>query len=176
MATVGDVLREVLPSGTMCLAGQVALSRPAIRAEALRLRGGFADLGPGTQVLINLELLRQLPARLSLSQAIDALGRAGVAAIAVRGRFDQNELPIATRLAQRWSCVLLQLPDSKEGGSFARGGEGHNLSDERARCRRGLDGRRASRRGTCYLRCRSLQRGSFLTRPVDCDGRGVARS
>jgi len=97
------------------LTGQAAPSHPAIRAGALRLRGGFADLGPGTQVLINLELLRQLPARLCLSQAIDALGRAGVAAIAVRGRFDQNELPIATRLAQRWSCVLLQLPDSKEG-------------------------------------------------------------
>jgi hypothetical protein len=33
----------------------------------------------------------------------------------VRGRVESNELPIACRLAQRWSCVLLQLPDSKEG-------------------------------------------------------------
>ncbi len=30
MATVGDVLREVLPSGSVRLAGQVALFRPAI--------------------------------------------------------------------------------------------------------------------------------------------------
>src|SRR5216684_4527716 len=56
-----------------------------------------------------------LAGRPSLSQAIDALGRLGVAAIAVRGRLDPNELPIATRLTQRWSCVLLQLPDNKEG-------------------------------------------------------------
>src|SRR5437667_431662 len=66
-------------------------------------------------VLINLEQLRQLPARPSLPQAIDALGRLGVAAIAVRGRVASTELPIACRLAQRWSCVLLQLPDGKEG-------------------------------------------------------------
>lgn len=115
MATVGDVLREVLPSGTVCLAGQAALSRPTIWAAALRLRGGFADLRPGALALINLELLRQLPARPSLPQAIEALGRRGVAAIAVRGRLESNELPIACRLAQRWSCVLLHLPDSKEG-------------------------------------------------------------
>ena len=57
MATVGDVLREVLPSGTVCLAGQAALSRLTISAVILRLRGGFADLGPGTLGLINLELL-----------------------------------------------------------------------------------------------------------------------
>ena len=49
MATVGDVLREVLPSGTVCLAGQAALSRPTTWAAALRLRGGFADLGPGAR-------------------------------------------------------------------------------------------------------------------------------
>jgi hypothetical protein len=67
MSTVGDVLREVLPSGTVCLAGQVALSRPTISSVVLRLRGGFADLAPGAVVLINLELLRQLPARPSLS-------------------------------------------------------------------------------------------------------------
>jgi hypothetical protein len=99
----------------VCLAGQAALSRLTISAVILRLRGGFADLGPGTLGLINLELLRQLPGRPSLSQAIDALGRLGVAAIAIRGRLDPNELPIATRLTQRWSCVLLQLPDGKEG-------------------------------------------------------------
>src|SRR6266852_2580656 len=115
MATVGDLLREVLPSGTVCLAGQVALSRPTISAVVLRLRGGFANLGPGTLALINLELLRQLPARPSLPQAIDTLGRLGVVAIAVRGRVESNELPIACRLAHRWSCVLLALPDSKEG-------------------------------------------------------------
>ena len=115
MATVGDVLREVLPPGTVCLAGQAALSRPTIWAAALRLRGGFADFRPGALALINLELLRQLPARPSLPQAIEALGRLGVAAIAVRGRVESNELPIARRLAQQWSCVLLQLPDSKEG-------------------------------------------------------------
>jgi hypothetical protein len=99
----------------LCLAGQAALSRPTISAAVLRLRGGFADLAPGALALINLELLRQLPARPSLPQAIEALGRLGVAAIAVRGRVEPNELPIACRLAQRWSCVLLQLPDSKEG-------------------------------------------------------------
>ena len=49
MATVGDVLREVLPSGTVCLAGQVALSLPTISAVVVRLRGGFADLGPGAR-------------------------------------------------------------------------------------------------------------------------------
>ncbi len=87
MATVGDVLREVLPSGTVCLAGQAALSRLTISAVILRLRGGFADLGPGTLGLINLELLRLPPRGPSLSSV----------------------------LAQRWSCVLLQLPDSKEG-------------------------------------------------------------
>ncbi len=67
MATVGGVLREVLPSGTVCLAGQVALSRPTISAVVLRLRGGFADLAPGAVALINFELLRQLQARPSLS-------------------------------------------------------------------------------------------------------------
>ena len=66
MATVGDVLREVLPSGTVCLAGHRCAPAP---------RG----------------------------------------AIAVRGRVESNELPIARRLAQRWSCVLLELPDSNEG-------------------------------------------------------------
>jgi len=115
VATVGKVLLEVFPPGTVCLAGQAALSRPTTWAAALRLRGGFADLGPGALALINLELLRQLPARPSLPQAIEALGRLGVTAIAVRGRVESNELPIACRLAQRWSCVLLQLPDSKEG-------------------------------------------------------------
>src|SRR5213593_3165576 len=96
-ATVGDVLREVLPSETVCLAGQVALSRPTISAVVLRLRGSFADLAPGAVALINLEQLRQLPARPSLPQAIDALGRLGVAAIAVRGRVASTELPIACR-------------------------------------------------------------------------------
>jgi hypothetical protein len=80
------------------------------------LRGGFADLGPGTLALINLELLRQLPPRPALPQAIEALGRVGVAAIAVRGRVESNLLPVGCRLAWWWSCVLLQLPDSKEGG------------------------------------------------------------
>jgi len=97
----------------VCLAGQAALSRPTISAMVLRLRSGFANLGPGTLALINLELLRQLPARPSLPQAIDTLGRLGVAAIAVRGRVESNELPIASRLAQRWSCVLLQLPQQR---------------------------------------------------------------
>ena len=115
MATIGDLLREVLPSGTLCLAGQAAASRPPISAMVLRLRSGFANLGPGTLALINLELLWQLPARPSLPQAIDTLGRLGVAAVAVRGRVESNELPVACRLAQRWSSVLLQLPDSKEG-------------------------------------------------------------
>ena len=31
------------------------------------------------------------------------------------GAPSRPELPIACRLAQRWSCVLLQLPDGKEG-------------------------------------------------------------
>jgi len=55
VATIGDLLREVLPSGTVCLAGQAALSRPTISAMVLRLRSGFANLGPGTLALINLE-------------------------------------------------------------------------------------------------------------------------
>ncbi len=139
MATVGDVLREVLPSGTVCLAGQAALSRPTTWAAALRLRGGFADLGPGTLALINLELLRQLPARPSLPQAIEALGRVGVAAIAVRGRVESNELPVACRLAQRWSCVLLQLPDSKEGAvSLVEAKVNTYLSSGRAAVRGGM--------------------------------------
>jgi hypothetical protein len=75
-------------------------------------------LGLGALALANLELLRQLPARPSLPQAIDALGRLGVAAVAVRGRVQPNELPIACRLTQHWSCVLLQLPDSRGRGSF----------------------------------------------------------
>src|SRR6266852_4086312 len=104
MATVGDVLREVLPSGAVCLAGQVALSRPTISAVVLRLRGGFADLAPGAVALINLEQLRQLPARRSLS-------------------------PIA-----RPALVVCPAaaPRQQGGGSFARGGEGDYLSDERA--------------------------------------------
>jgi hypothetical protein len=52
-----------------------------------------------------------------LWQAIDALERLGVTAIAVRGRLPPNALSIATRLAERWSCVLLQLPDTKEGAA-----------------------------------------------------------
>lgn len=115
MVTVGDVLREVLPSGTVCLAGQAALTRPTTWAVTLHLRGGFSDVRSGALALINLELLRQLPARPSLPQAIDTLGRLGVAALAVRGRLEPYELPIAARLAERWSCVLLQLPDTREG-------------------------------------------------------------
>src|SRR6266852_5140429 len=115
MATVGDVLREVLPSGAVWLAGQVALSRPTISAVVLRLRGGFADLAPDAVALINLELLRQLPVRPSLS-------------------------PIAWPSAGRVSHCS---STTQRGGGFARGGEGDYLSDERARCRAGRDARRA---------------------------------
>ena len=115
MATIGDLLREVLPSGTLCVAGEAAASRPPISAMVLRLRSGFPDLAPGGVALINIELQRLLAARPPLSQAIDALGRLGVATIAARGRVESTDLPIACRLGQRWSFVRLQLPDSKEG-------------------------------------------------------------
>ena len=86
MATVGEVLREVLPSGTVCLAGQVALSRPTISAVVLRLRGGLADLAPGGP-----------------AQFRPAAAAAGTAVF------------VACRLAQRWSCVPLQLHDTRRG-------------------------------------------------------------
>jgi hypothetical protein len=136
----------------VCLAGQAALYRPTSWAAALRLRGGFVDLGPGALALINLELLRQLPARPSLPQAIEALGRPGVTAIAVRGRVEPNELPIASRLTQRWSCVLLQLRDSNEG-AVSLGGEGDFLSDQWACCLRARMEDVPLRRGRWYSRC-----------------------
>ena len=142
MATVGDVLREVLPSGTVCLAGKVALSRQTISAVVLRLRGGFAGLAPGAVALINLEMLGQLPARPSLSQAIDALRASRGCRDRSAGRVESTELPIAGPRAQRWSCVLLQLPDSKEGPVSVVEASDY-LSDERARCRTGRNGRRA---------------------------------
>ena len=129
MATIGDLLREVLPSGTLCVAGEAAASRPPISAMVLRLRSGFANLGPGTLALINLELLRQLPARPSLPQAIDTLGRLGGSRH--RDAWARRVERIADRLSAGPALVVCPAaaPRQQGGGSFARGGEGHYLSD-----------------------------------------------
>lgn len=115
MITVADLLNEgALPPGTTVLGGKLALGRRVTWATALRLSGGFASLESGSLAVISLETLRLMPACPSAPQAIEQLGRADVAAIALRGQLEPYQAPLAALMAERANCVLLQLPSGRE--------------------------------------------------------------
>jgi hypothetical protein len=116
--TVREVLENALPSGTELLAGQAALAKKVSWAIALRLRGGLAGLEPGSIALINLETLRLMPASPSAAQAVQARGRADVAAVVLRGTLEAYQVPMTRLMAERAEVALLQLPAGK-GGNVA---------------------------------------------------------
>ncbi len=111
MRTVELVLRHALPRGTEVLAGEAALGREVSWAYALRVRGGFAEMEPGALAIIHLKTLGLMPARPSAAQAVQALGRVEVAAVALVGRLAAYQLPMTRLMADRVGCALLALPE-----------------------------------------------------------------
>jgi hypothetical protein len=117
--TVAEVLRDALPTGTEVLVGGASLDRKVSWACVLKLRGGFAELEPGTVAIVNLETLRLMPSRPSLAQAIQALAPREVAAVAIRGQMEPYQTPMTRLMAERTGCALLQLPPGKESSVAA---------------------------------------------------------
>ncbi len=104
------MLRDVLPRGTELLACQAGLHRSVTWAAALRLREGFGEIEPGAMALLTVETLNLLPTRPTVAKSVEALGRIGVAAVAIRGEVPTYQMPMTAFFADRAGCAVLQLP------------------------------------------------------------------
>lgn len=108
-ATLEDVYRLALPPDSQILFGADRLRRPVSWACSLRPSPpAFPNLTGNELVLIDMDDLRQLDARMRLDRVVQNLSPARVAAIAVRGAVADN----AIRVAEQEGIPLFRLPEN----------------------------------------------------------------
>jgi purine catabolism regulator len=107
-ATLEDVYRLALPSGTQLLVGDEYLNRPVSWACSLRPSPpAFPKLDGNELALIDMNDLRQLDPKLRLDRVVQSLQGARVAAVAVQGAFDRG----AASAAESSRIALFELPE-----------------------------------------------------------------
>jgi len=108
-ATLEDVYRLALPPESQILFGADRLRRPVSWACSLRPSPpAFPNLTGNELVLIDMDDLRQLDARMRLDRVVQNLSPARVSAIAVRGAVADN----AIRMAEQEGIPLFRLPEN----------------------------------------------------------------
>lgn len=99
MLRVGELWREVLPSGTRLLAGEAGLDREVTWPARLRSRPpAFGQLKGGEVALVGLQTLQQLDPALGLARVLRQVQRAGVVAAVVNGEPPADALAAADEL------------------------------------------------------------------------------
>jgi purine catabolism regulator len=105
-ATVRDLLRLALPSGTAVVGGDAGLDRPVSWARAIHLdEASIERLEPGELALVTLPAQREAPHAV-LARILQALIARGIAALAVAGPVP----PGAPALADAVALPLLAMP------------------------------------------------------------------
>jgi len=105
--TVDDVWRGALPEGTQLVAGNAGTRREVVWCTTLRARQpAFTPLRGGELLLIDVQVLTAVDARLTLARLLESLAGQGVAGAAVLGRVS----PEARRAAEAHALPLFALP------------------------------------------------------------------
>ncbi|HUE76246.1 MAG TPA: PucR family transcriptional regulator ligand-binding domain-containing protein, partial [Chloroflexota bacterium] len=107
MITIEQIWSLALPVGTTLVAGLSGLQKSVSWPIVLRARApGFGVLRGGEFAIMNVEMLRQLDERLTLTRTIERLAVAGVVGIAVLGEIEAS----AFAAADDKGTPLFQLP------------------------------------------------------------------
>ncbi|MDO8690086.1 MAG: helix-turn-helix domain-containing protein [Dehalococcoidia bacterium] len=106
--SVDEICRQVLPPGSVLLAGEGRLSREVTWASTIRVRPpAFPKLAQGEMALLSSDWLDLIDPPLRLAQVLDGLAERGASAVAVLGVVSDD----AVRKASDLGMPLVQLPD-----------------------------------------------------------------